>query len=59
LTNIHDIEPTEVLGVYGRTKITQSGALEPFGRVFFIPGGNINILSCSKLVKRGFNVNMA
>ena len=45
--------------MYGRTKITQAGNLEPFGKVFFIPGGNINILSCSKLVKRRFNVNMA
>jgi hypothetical protein len=40
LKNLHDIESFDVLSVYGRTKITQAVDLEPFGRVFFIPGGN-------------------
>jgi hypothetical protein len=58
LTNIEDIDPIEVRGIIGRTKITKKGMLEPFGKVFYMPGGNINILSCSKLVSDGFTVEM-
>ena len=58
LTDIQDIDPIEVRGIVGKTKITKTGKLEPFGKAFYLPGGNINILSCSKLVSDGFNVEM-
>jgi hypothetical protein len=48
-----------VLGVHGHTRITQAGTMEHFGEAFLIPGGNINILSCSKLIDNGFRIEIA
>jgi hypothetical protein len=58
LTDIQDIDPIKVREIIGNTKITKTVKLEPFGKAFYLPGGNINIPSCSKLVSNGFNVEI-
>ena len=58
LSDILPIDPVSVKGVKGGLTVNQVGTLEDFGKVYYVPEGNINILSFSKLMDQGYDITL-
>ena len=56
LKDVENCQDVKVQGISGKVVVNEKGFMSEFGQCYYMPTGNLNIISMGKLQKDGYNI---